>query len=152
MSDDEFDPMSNGGGPAVPPPKTQKKLTVEKIYQKKSQLEHILLRPDTYIGIYLCIFLKHSWETILLICYCCYPSKFHIYATCVVTICLMSVGSVERVKEQMWVYDKEKEMMVQKELTYVPGLYKIYDEILVNAADNKQRDPKMDCIKIVVDK
>ena len=27
-----------------------KKLTVEKIYQKKSQLEHILLRPDTYIG------------------------------------------------------------------------------------------------------
>jgi len=27
-----------------------KKLSVEKIYQKKSQLEHILLRPDTYIG------------------------------------------------------------------------------------------------------
>lgn len=25
-------------------------LTVEKMYQKKSQLEHILLRPDTYIG------------------------------------------------------------------------------------------------------
>lgn len=24
--------------------------TIEKIYQKKSQLEHILLRPDTYIG------------------------------------------------------------------------------------------------------
>lgn len=28
------------------------------------------------------------------------------------------------------------------------GLYKIFDEILVNAADNKQRDPKMDMIKI----
>lgn len=27
-----------------------KKLTVEHIYQKKTQLEHILLRPDTYIG------------------------------------------------------------------------------------------------------
>ena len=26
------------------------KKTVEEIYQKKSQLEHILLRPDTYIG------------------------------------------------------------------------------------------------------
>lgn len=54
MSDDEFDPISNGDGgslgPAVPPPKPQKKLTVEKMYQKKSQLEHILLRPDTYIG------------------------------------------------------------------------------------------------------
>lgn len=27
-----------------------KKLSVEHIYQKKTQLEHILLRPDTYIG------------------------------------------------------------------------------------------------------
>ena len=24
--------------------------TIEQIYQKKTQLEHILLRPDTYIG------------------------------------------------------------------------------------------------------
>ena len=30
--------------------KKKKKLSVERIYQKKSQLEHILLRPDTYIG------------------------------------------------------------------------------------------------------
>ena len=28
---------------------TQKK-TIEEIYQKKTPLEHILLRPDTYIG------------------------------------------------------------------------------------------------------
>ena len=27
-----------------------KRMSVERIYQKKSQLEHILLRPDTYIG------------------------------------------------------------------------------------------------------
>ncbi|OTF71002.1 hypothetical protein BLA29_014025, partial [Euroglyphus maynei] len=27
-----------------------KKRDIEEIYQKKSQLEHILLRPDTYIG------------------------------------------------------------------------------------------------------
>lgn len=38
--------------------------------------------------------------------------------------------------------------MVQREITYVPGLYKIFDEILVNAADNKQRDTTMDKIKI----
>lgn len=61
-------------------------------------------------------------------------------------------GSVEPVTEQMWVYDKDREMMVQQEIKYVPGLYKIFDEILVNAADNKQRDPKMDCIKIVINK
>ena len=28
----------------------QDKKTIEQIYQKKTQLEHILLRPDTYIG------------------------------------------------------------------------------------------------------
>ena len=41
--------------------------------------------------------------------------------------------------------------MTQREVDYVPGLYKIFDEILVNAADNKQRDPKMDTIKVVID-
>ena len=34
-----------------------------------------------------------------------------------------------------------------KEIKYVPGLYKIFDEILVNAADNFQRDKTMDTIK-----
>lgn len=38
--------------------------------------------------------------------------------------------------------------MIQREISYVPGLYKIFDEILVNAADNKQRDKRMDTIKI----
>jgi DNA topoisomerase-2 len=49
----------------------------------------------------------------------------------------------------MWVVDDGK--MVLREVTFVPGLYKIFDEILVNAADNKQRDPNMDCIKIDID-
>ena len=35
----------DGGGSAK-----DKRLSVERIYQKKTQLEHILLRPDTYIG------------------------------------------------------------------------------------------------------
>ncbi|OMH85453.1 DNA topoisomerase 2 [Zancudomyces culisetae] len=81
---------------------------VEEIYQKKSQLEHILLRPDTYIG------------------------------------------SVEPVEEQMWVYNKETERMERKMIKYTPGLYKIVDEILVNAADNKIRDPDMDFIKVTI--
>lgn len=57
-------------------------------------------------------------------------------------------GSVESVTEFMWVYDVDQNCMVQREISYVPGLYKIFDEILVNAADNKQRDPTMDKIKI----
>ena len=95
------DGAKNGGG-------GNKRLSVERIYQKKSQLEHILLRPDTYIG------------------------------------------SVEPVKEVMWVYDEDKGM-TQREITYVPGLYKIFDEILVNAADNKVRDPTMNTIKVDID-
>lgn len=104
---------SGGGGdnivPAqVPPKNASKKQTIEKTYQKMSQLEHILLRPDTYIG------------------------------------------SVEQVTELMWIYDTEKEQIEQRQISYVPGLYKIFDEILVNAADNKQRDKTMDCIKIEI--
>lgn len=30
----------------------------------------------------------------------------------------------------MWVYDDLSEQMVQREITFVPGLYKIFDEIL----------------------
>jgi len=49
----------------------------------------------------------------------------------------------------MWVVEDGKVDL--REVCYVPGLYKIFDEILVNAADNKQRDSKMDCIKIDID-
>eukprot|EP00798_Chlamydomonas_sp_ICE-L_P004493 gene4493-14649_t len=77
---------------------------IEEIYQKKSQLEHILLRPDTYIG------------------------------------------STEKQQQQMWVHDGSR--MVQSTISFVPGLYKIFDEILVNAADNRVRDPSMDTVKV----
>lgn len=39
-----------------------------------------------------------------------------------------------------------------RDVRIVPGLYKIFDEILVNAADNKIRDPSMDSIKVNVDR
>lgn len=78
--------------------------SIEETYQKKTQLEHILLRPDTY------------------------------------------VGSIEKHTQSLWVYEDEK--MVNRSVTFVPGLYKIFDEILVNAADNKQRDPSMDTVKV----
>jgi len=37
----------------------------------------------------------------------------------------------------MWTYDSESKRMVHREVKYVPGFFKIVDEILVNAADNK---------------
>jgi DNA topoisomerase-2 len=38
-----------------------------------------------------------------------------------------------------------------RSITYTPGLYKIFDEILVNAADNKQRDKRMDELDVTID-
>lgn len=84
--------------------------TASETYQKLSQLEHVLRRPDTYIG------------------------------------------SIERRTETMWVFDAEKQQMVNRETSYVPGFYKIFDEILVNAADNKVRDPDMDTLKVTIDR
>eukprot|EP00401_Gymnodinium_catenatum_P071523 CAMPEP_0117485866 /NCGR_PEP_ID=MMETSP0784-20121206/15183_1 /TAXON_ID=39447 /ORGANISM="" /LENGTH=1224 /DNA_ID=CAMNT_0005280461 /DNA_START=53 /DNA_END=3727 /DNA_ORIENTATION=- len=83
--------------------------SVEEIYQKKTQVEHILLRPDTY------------------------------------------VGSVEKQDDNLWVWNKDKEEMEYRSISYVPALYKIFDEILVNAADNLQRDKNMTEIKVEID-
>jgi DNA gyrase/topoisomerase IV subunit B len=58
------------------------------------------------------------------------------------------VGSLNPVTEVMWVLDSKSGKMVNRKVTYAPGLYKIFDEILVNAADNKQRDGNMDTIKV----
>lgn len=98
--------QKNGRSALQPSAKTnvQQGRAIEEVYQKKSQLEHILLRPDTYIG------------------------------------------STERKEDRLWVHDDEQ--LVQQDITYAPGLYKIFDEILVNAADNKVRDPKMDTLKV----
>ncbi|CAD6185758.1 unnamed protein product [Caenorhabditis auriculariae] len=46
----------------------------------------------------------------------------------------------------------EKQVMYSRNVTYPPGLLKIFDEILVNAADNKARDPKtMNEIRVDID-
>ncbi|KAJ8267370.1 hypothetical protein COCON_G00125420 [Conger conger] len=105
---EEANGRSEGGKGEAARKDGSKKMSVERVYQKKTQLEHILLRPDTYIG------------------------------------------SVEPVTQQLWVFDEDIGMNM-REITYVPGLYKIFDEILVNSADNKQRDKNMSCIKITLD-
>ena len=62
------------------------------------------------------------------------------------------IGSTELSTEEMWVYDEANKKMDFKTITYSPGLYKIFDEIIVNAADNKQRDDSMDSIKVEINK
>lgn len=93
--------------------------TVEAIYQKKTPLEHVLLRPGMYIG------------------------------------------SVEATKDIMWMISSlssdaaaassDALSMRQQAVEYVPALYKIFDEIIVNAVDNKVRDPSMKHLDVTID-
>ena len=63
-------------------------------YQRKTDKQHILDNPDTYIG------------------------------------------SVENVDSQMWVYDDETNKIVLRDIEYIPGIYKLFDEGIVNCRDH----------------
>lgn len=56
----------------------------------------------------------------------------------------MYIGSIEKERSPMWVYNENNNngsepTIISKEIEYVPGLYKIFDEILVNARDHVVR-------------
>ncbi|KAI8635207.1 DNA topoisomerase [Xylariaceae sp. FL1651] len=107
LAEIENDSMTLDGASDTKP----KSKTATETYQKLTQLEHIIKRPDTYIG------------------------------------------SVERTEQPMWIFNKETlQMELRPKVSFVPGLYKIFDEILVNAADNKQRDPSMTYMKIHINR
>jgi DNA topoisomerase-2 len=65
-----------------------------KQYQKKTDKQHILDNPDTYIG------------------------------------------SIENVDENLWIYDESTLQIVNKPIHYIPGLYKLFDEGVVNCRDH----------------
>jgi DNA topoisomerase II len=46
----------------------------------------------------------------------------------------------------------DKKSFEERTLTYTPALYKIFDEIIVNAADNYHRSKKMDLIDVKISK
>jgi DNA topoisomerase-2 len=71
--------------------------SVEETFVKKTQLEHIIDIPDTYIG------------------------------------------SIEKTDIDTWVYDESVDKIVFKNIKYIPGLFKIFDEVLVNAIDQHVR-------------
>ncbi len=62
------------------------------------------------------------------------------------------IGGKEPDNRNMWVYDFDLKKIVRKTIVYIPGLYKIFDEILVNARDHCIRDPTCKIIKITIDK
>ena len=71
-----------------------KKSDLSKTYQKKTDREHILDNPDTYIG------------------------------------------SIEFVESKDFLYDEDTNKIVNKTFNYIPGLYKLFDEGIVNCRDH----------------
>ena len=63
-------------------------------YQRKTDKQHILDNPDTYIG------------------------------------------SIENVDASMWVFDDATNKIVLRDIEYIPGLYKLFDEGIVNCRDH----------------
>jgi DNA topoisomerase-2 len=63
-------------------------------YQQKTDKQHILDNPDTYIG------------------------------------------SVEQIDAPQWIWDDESKKIIEKQINYVPGLYKLFDEGIVNCRDH----------------
>jgi DNA topoisomerase-2 len=77
--------------------KTTATTNLAKQYQQKTDKQHILDNPDTYIG------------------------------------------SVENVDAEMWVYDDATNKIALKHIEYIPGLYKLFDEGIVNCRDHVVR-------------
>ena len=67
---------------------------LSKKYQKKSDKQHVLDNPDTYIG------------------------------------------SIENINCNAYVYDEDSKKIIEKQITYNPGLYKLFDEGIVNCRDH----------------
>jgi len=68
--------------------------TLTNKYQQKSDKQHILDNPDTYIG------------------------------------------AVEKVDSVMWILNETDDKIIEKEINYIPGLFKLFDEGIVNCRDH----------------
>ena len=49
------------------------------------------------------------------------------------------IGSIENIESEMWVYDDATQRIVLRNMEYVPGLYKLFDEGIVNCRDHVMR-------------
>lgn len=62
------------------------------------------------------------------------------------------VGSIEKEEENMFIYNNLTNRMIYKKIEFVPGLYKIYDEIIVNARDQTVRDKTCKLIRVNINR
>jgi len=60
----------------------------------------------------------------------------------------MYIGGVDEVMGNVWVLENNK--IIEKSINYSPGLYKIFDELIVNAYDQYIRDKTLKTIKVSI--
>lgn len=58
------------------------------------------------------------------------------------------IGSVESISQDIFVLNEDSQKMQLRTISYVPGFFKIFDEVLVNATDHRQRDSTVKNIKV----
>jgi DNA topoisomerase-2 len=49
------------------------------------------------------------------------------------------IGSVETIDADMWILNEESNKIIEKNISYVPGLFKLFDEAIVNCRDHVVR-------------
>lgn len=70
------------------------------------------------------------------------------------------IGGCDPATTELYVYDDDQQNMVKRSITYVPGFYKIYDELVTNTTDHatrlkleaKEDSKPLKVIKISIDK
>eukprot|EP01036_Dinobryon_divergens_P003692 gene3692-4886_t len=63
----------------------------------------------------------------------------------------MYIGQMDPSEDDMWIYNASKKCMEKRKLYVSAGLVKIFDEALVNAADNIHKDPSMSRIDVTIE-
>ena len=58
----------------------------------------------------------------------------------------MYIGDIDHIISERWVIQETQ--IIKKNLSFSPGLYKIFDEIFTNATDHSQRDQTMKKIEV----
>jgi len=63
----------------------------------------------------------------------------------------MYVGDLDARDEKQFIYNNQTEKIEQKQISWSPGLYKIVDELVVNAYDQSIRDQSLNIISVELD-
>ena len=109
----------------------ERQLSIEEQYSRKTPVEHVLLRPGMYVG---------PTERLP-------PTTCWVPALPDVRVDPSSTSTSEQSSED----ELTRIRMVQRDCSLVPALNKVFDEILVNASDNRLRHKSCTRVDVTID-